>query len=180
MNYKAFSKTLLEVYNSLEIVCERIDKMVDNKASEGSTYGRTGNSLELFNSIINLTERKVNLINLKLRIEQSLIKLSPIEAKVLILKYVDRLTYKQISTLTNQNIRTTFRYVEKGIENFTKNIKLNGLTEEFIRNKYSEEKWLFQICEMNETSKSLDKENLCTIINKKDIVNIATKRALAL
>lgn len=182
MNYNAFSKTLLNIYNSLDAVCERLDKMVENKAMAGALgFGGGKNSLELFNNLINLSQRKINLINLKIRIEEALSKLKEKQAKVLILKFVDGLTFKQIASLTGQSIRNCFRVCDQGIESFSKLIKCDGLTEEKIENTYSEEKWIFQIYDRALVEKAADSNIYkAPFISGRDIARIASKKVISL
>lgn len=181
MNYNAFSKTLLNIYNSLDAVCERIDKMVENKAMAGA-LGDCGNRnpLELFNNLIDLSQRKLNLVNLKIRIERAFSRLKEKQAKVLILKYVDGLTFKQIANLTGQSIRNCFRLCDMGIENFGKIIKTDGLSEEKIENTYGDEKWIFQIYDKEMLEKHA--ENViykAPYITGRDIARIASKKVIS-
>ncbi len=180
MNYNAFGKTLLNVYNSLEDVCNRIDKMVENKAYSGAGFGyhTSHNPCDLFNSIIELSSRKVGLINLKLRIEQAISKVKPKVAKVLILRYVDRITAKQIAQLTSSSMRTVFRRLSEGVEQFCKNIKADGLNEEKVKELYKEEKWLFQISEVFSSDSKLDFIN--PVVEGKNIVKMATNQFLTI
>ena len=181
MNYNAFSKTLLNIYNSLDAVCERMDKMVESKAMAGALgFGGGKNSLELFNNLIDLSQRKINLVNLKLRIENALASLKEKQAKVLILKYIDGLTFKQIATLTGQSIRNCFRVCEQGIESFSKLIKCEGLTEEKIENTYTDEKWIFQIYDRELIAKNTENSIYkAPYISGKDIARIASKKVIA-
>lgn len=188
MEYKAFSKTLLNIYNSLNAVCERIDEMVEKKALNGAFYASGSqfrNPMELCNNLIDMSQRKINLINLKLRIESAITKLKQKEAKVLILKFVDRLTFSQIASLTNQCLRNCFRICENGIENFGKILKEEGLTEEKIFKNYADEKWIFQVYDFfcvekeSEAQKS-EKLTKAPALTKKDIVKIASKRVFCL
>lgn len=181
MNYNAFSKTLLNIYNSLDAVCERIDKMVDNKAMAGALgFGGGKNSLDLFNNLINLSQRKINLINLKIRIENAFSSLKEKQAKVLILKFVDGLTFKQIANLTGQSIRNCFRICEQAIENFSKYIKNEGLTEDKIENTYADEKWIFQIYDRELVERKTENTIYkAPYITSKDIARIASKKVIA-
>lgn len=188
MEYKAFSKTLLNIYNSLNAVCERIDEIVEKKALNGafiSGDGQFKNSMELFNNLIDTSQRKINLINLKIRIEDAITSLKQKEAKVLILKYVDRLTFAQIASLTNQSLRNCFRICDNAIENFGKLLKENGLTEEFISKTYAEEKWIFQVyyyyCNEKSAEKSKTENQVkLPVLTSKDIIKIANKKAICL
>lgn len=181
MNYNAFSKTLLNIYNSLDAVCERMDKMVENKAMAGALgFGGGKNSLELFNNLIDLSQRKINLINLKIRIENALASLKEKQAKVLILKFIDGLTFKQIASLTGQSLRNCFRVYEQGLSSFSKLIKLDGLTEERIEGTYADEKWIFQIYDRELVTKK-DESQVCKApyISGRDIARIASKKVIA-
>lgn len=182
MNYNAFSKTLLNIYNSLDAVCERIDKMVDNKAMAGALgFNENRNPLELFNNLIDLSQRKINLINLKIRIEQALSKLKEKQAKVLILKFVDGLTFKQIANLTGQSLRNCFRLCDMGVENFGKIIKTDGLSEEKIENSYAGEKWIFQIYDHEMMEKKAENTIFkATYLSSRDIAKIASKKVISL
>ena len=156
--------------------------MVENKAMAGALgFGGGKNSLELFNNLIDLSQRKINLINLKIRIENALSSLKEKQAKVLILKYVDGLTFKQIASLTGQSLRNCFRICEQGIESFSKLIKLEGLTEEKIENTYADEKWIFQIYDRELITKTAENTVYkAPYISGRDIARIASKKVIAI
>ena len=75
-NQKLWSKAILSSYNYLERLCNSIDKLVENMAvnsyfSTNLKYG--ANSVEdLSKKIINLSNRKIDYINLKVLTEQAL------------------------------------------------------------------------------------------------------------
>lgn len=142
-----WSKTILSVYRYLENISNAIDNLVRKKCIYSSFYncGRNTNTYDYTNKILELTERKVQLINLKVITEDILMELKPVERKILTLYYVDGIKNKELAELLGMSIRTLFRKKMLAINSFDKILKLKGYTDAKLSNMFSGEKWLNNI-----------------------------------
>ena len=132
-----WAKTILEVYKHLERATYIIDGTVDKISLMPEL---TINDLSA--KLINLTERKVNLINLKLIVEQLLSKCSPKHIRVLSLKYIQGLSASEIAEVMKVNSRTIFRLTNSALQEFVTNMKRSGFTANYLFKHLKKEKWI--------------------------------------
>jgi len=145
MELKVWSKTLLNVYGCLQKLTEEIDKIVLNFAlctgyinSDNKTYRDTQKILEL-------TERKITLINIKILIEKCLNKIDLKLCKLLVLKYVDKVSNENIAKALNVTNRTYFRKYLDAIESFASRLKFEGYTVEKLYKLVESEEWILDV-----------------------------------
>lgn len=155
---KIWSKTILNIYRYLERVSNAIDKIVMSRATN-SFY--TSSSNMAFNGvwnvsqdIINLTNRKVNLINLKLIIEKALSCIDENLAKVLIMNFVEKRTCYECAEILNVSIRTYFRKLNKALTSFSMALSRNKYDETYFDNMLESENWILEI--KNKITKNQD------------------------
>lgn len=155
MELKIWSKTFLNVYRSLEKITTAIDKIV-------LTSGLNENLDTYFvaNKIIELTDRKITLINLKLLIEKCLNSLNCSDTKLLMLKYVDRVKSEDIAQIFKVSSRTFFRKSNSAIKSFELSLKRKNLTPEKLQTMLKKEVWI------NDLYDRLYKQELLNVKNK--------------
>ncbi len=139
-----WSKTILSVYRYLENISNAIDNLVRKKCIYSSFYsvGRGNDVYDYANKIIALSERKVQLINLKVITEEALMRLKPTDRKILLMFYVDGMKNKQIADVLNMPLRTLFRRKMLAINSFDAALKAMGYTDVKLNEMFSDEKWL--------------------------------------
>ena len=142
METKNVFKNFLTIYKYLPTLISSIDKLVEVRCVNSSNYNfsflnTTDNQI---NAIMNLTERKVFLINLKVLIMTKprtflkvatntvLGELRPEYAKILILRFVDGFSAKSVSEKLGINLRTCFRRIDSALKSFT--AKMNEFIKE--------------------------------------------------
>ena len=141
-----WTKTLLSVYRYLERVCDAIDKIVMKNALgcadiTGQNYFQN-NIYSVSQRIIDLSERKVTLINLKVLVEDTLKCLNAKEAKVLIEKYVDDAKAQDIAQIHDISIRTVFRIINNAEKSFSARLRLQGWSDLKLRVMIKDEMWI--------------------------------------
>ena len=137
------SRALLTSYGHLETICGAIDKTVLNC---GIKSGNSYCSAEFIaEKIINLTERKKFLINLKVLIDKALSRTKKSFARVLLLKYVDQVDSTLASKILNVSTRTYFRQINTALELFWDSLTSMGYNTEKIFALISEENWIMDI-----------------------------------
>lgn len=135
-----WSKTLLLSYRHLEPLCGSIDKIIEKIGiSAGKMYDNAFSTLQ---KIIELSERKITLINLKLLIENTLSKIKKEKASILIRRFIDNITYKNLQEEYNTSLRTVFRKLNLALNSFSSHLLLNGFDDKKIENMVKRENWI--------------------------------------
>lgn len=155
---KTWSKTILSVYKYLEALSNSIDDLVVKKSINSAFYsnGRFDTAYETANKIMRLTDRKINLINLKVLIEDVLAVLPSKYRKVLILKYVDGVKGDDIALLMRVSNRTYFRFKNSAIEHFSKVLVSKGYNKQKLEEMFCGENWLNNLYRSNKEEIKLD------------------------
>ncbi|MGD9901021.1 MAG: hypothetical protein AB7S44_00595 [Spirochaetales bacterium] len=140
MELKIWSKTFLNAYRSLEKIVSAIDKIV-------LTSGLNSNMDVYYSAskIIELTDRKITLINLKLLIEDCLASLNCDDAKLLMLKYVDRVKSEDIAKVLDISTRTFFRRSNSSIKSFELALKGKNYSHKELKTMLSKEIWIMDL-----------------------------------
>ena len=143
MKGRVWVKTILQSYNFIARVNRTIDKQVADRSvmSHLFSFGYQ-DTLSLMESIIDLIERKQNLLKLKELVEDGFNFINPEHAKALMLTYIDEYNIDDISTLLNLSKRTLQRKINKALSEMFYFFNKNGYTIEYIEKKYEQEKWL--------------------------------------
>ena len=155
-----WTKTLLSVYRYLERVCDAIDKIVMKNALgcadiTGQNYFQN-NIYSVSQRILDLSERKVTLINLKVLIEDILRCLNAKEAKILIERYVDDSKAQDIAQMHNISIRTVFRIINNAEKSFSARLRFQGWSDWKLRVMIKDEMWIKNV--FNQFSKKVPKD----------------------
>ncbi len=153
---EVWGKTLIGLYRHLGTMANSIDNLIKrigvNSAFNHSIYNST---IADSNKIIELTERKIKIINLKVIIEKALNKLKINDFRILSLAYVDCVNYKKVQEILNISERTFFRRKELAIARFSCNLSELGFNAEKLNDYLKNENWIknayFQV--INSTAK---------------------------
>jgi len=149
---KTWSKTILSVYKYLEALSNSIDELVLKKSINSAFYnnGRFNSSCyDCANKIMQLTERKVNLINIKVLVDDTLSKMPLKYRQLLALSYIDNAKSEDIAEIMHISIRTFFRKKNEALNSFAKNLILQGYSKEKLENMFCGEHWLKNLYDKN-------------------------------
>lgn len=168
-----WTKTLLKVYRYLERICGAIDKIIMQSALNSSNIlGQNyfyNNVYSITQKLIDLSDRKVTLINLKILIEDVLKGLDENDAQLLIEKYFDDNKFKDIAEKRGVSIRTIFRKVEVAEINFSKRLNMLGYNDLRLEEFLAKENWIMQVhdrlCDANEEDFSLSNAYLAKAVS---------------
>ncbi len=143
MNMEIWCKSFLSIYNIIPNLTNSIDKLINVKsvASSGFCLTSTSSTYAQLENIAILTQKKVNLINLKLLCDEVLLEMNNASAKLIMLKYIDGLACEEILKLTALTRRTYFRKLKKALKDFelrlyTKILKNNVLYKNFVNDSF--------------------------------------------
>lgn len=122
MNTKNWCKSFLSIYNIIPSLIKSIDKLVYLKSINSSNFysSCTEDTYSQVDKIAELTQRKVNLINLKVLADETLLELEDEKRKLLILRFIDNLECKKCIELSGMPRRSYFRALNKAVEDFEK------------------------------------------------------------
>lgn len=145
---KNWSNTALVAYSLLPKIVKEIDKGVKNRvnASFQSRHLKMGISTEqLINEILDMTEEKRKIVNLRYIVSQALEKMSDQNRDMLIARIVNHKTFQTIADETKTSIRTVFRKVAAAEDEFEHSLKCAGYTQEWFAREYGNDKYIAPI-----------------------------------
>lgn len=149
MKSNIWGKTILTVYKHLDRVSNSIDKVVKENAF--SSFYFAGNNqaknsvMAVAERIIDLTERKKKLINLRVLADKALLECDRQAAKILIERYMDGDSSAEIANRYNLNIRTYFRHLLAAEERFCQIMAKYGYGDKKLREYLKDEKWIMDV-----------------------------------
>ena len=151
MKTNIWGKTILTIYKYLDRVSASIDKLVKQNAFNsfyfvGANQSQNG-VMEVADRILELTERKKKLINLRVLADKALLECDRGSAQILIERYMDGDNSQEIADRHNLNIRTYFRHLFAAEEKFCKNMASFGFDGVKLKNYLAGEKWIMEIYE---------------------------------
>ena len=168
MQNHVWGKTLLSVYRYLDRIADAIDNIIEKQAVQTSSMlgsdALTHNTLALANRIIDLSERKVKLINIKLLTEKALSSIDEKGAKILIMKYFDNASCEDILTALSLSRRTYFRRIGEMEAAFEASCSQFGFPMERLDSYLAGEVWILNVkasFEKGTVAKPLEREKIC-------------------
>ena len=149
MELKIWARTILTVQRHIAKVVKALDDIVYKRALS-SIFVTTKNLMEqsseaVSNFIINMSQTKINLINLNTICVNTLKTIDKTCAKILILKHIDGRTSGEISKLLQISERTYFRKLNKAYDNFAQCLCEQGFDEGYFKEKFSDEGWIMEV-----------------------------------
>ena len=166
-----WSKTVLGVYRYLPRVTYAFDKIVKTRAYN-SFYGSSNNPgfndvMNISNAILDLTERKITLINLKLIVEKALKSINSELAKILVLKFIDGKKSTEIAEKFGFCLRTFFRKINTALVSFKKALNRLGYDDLKLFDMLKNEKWILEVYRAYE-SENWESDNLIDNVDFED------------
>lgn len=162
MEQKIWSKTLLTCYCCLEKISDAIDHLVYLNSINSSKMNT--DAFSCVNKILELTERKKSIINLKVITENALSQIEPMNARILILRYFDKVKTENCAKILNLSKRTYFRKLKSAIDSFSCKLNSLGYTTQKINSLTKNEIWI------NDLYNSIYKQELSKTLNHKNDV----------
>ncbi len=163
MKVKILVKSLLDAYKYLGRIVESIDKQVIDKGMNSHYTIGFSETLDTFNLVIELVERKRRLCCLKYLIEEGLVSIPQKSAKLLTLRYFDCMNDSEIGRFLKQSKRTIQRLMEKACGEFYLSLVNKGYNYINLKEYLKGEKWLSHI--FKENNKKSRKEKIEKLTN---------------
>ncbi len=153
---KNWSNTALVAYSLLPKIAKQLDNAILNRIRAGfqSKHLQSGVSTQrLLNEIIELTEEKRKIVNLRYIVNNALKQLDDEEKSILNERINDKKTYKEIAKEYGIALRTAFRRVDIAENHFAKALKNDGYGESWLAKEYSNDKYIYSIYKRIENEK---------------------------
>lgn len=148
-NNTNWSKTILGVYRYLPRVTYAYDNLVKSRAYNSNATNSFllgfNDIMKVANSIIDLTERKNNLINLKVITDNMLRHIDLQSAKILVMKFIDGKKSNEIASLLHLGKRTYFRKLNYALESFASMLTRFNYTDSRLEDMLKDEKWIIRL-----------------------------------
>ncbi len=149
MKTNVWAKTILTSYRYLDRIANVLDEMIERKGLNsynvsGINYSNN-NIFTLAEKLIDLSERKVTLINLKVLTEKALAKCGEKSAVLLIEKYIDCRKNEDIAERNSLSYRTFFRRLTLAEEKFESVLENLGFSDEDLEIFLEKEAWIGEI-----------------------------------
>lgn len=145
MQNHIWARTILTSYRFLERITGALDQIIEKKALASSWATGVDGTLEVTDKIIELSERKVKLINLKLLTEGALQKMNEKDAQILIARYFDNLAPEEIMQRYSISRRSFFRHVQDGEAAFELACATLGYPIPKLESYLESEEWIKQV-----------------------------------
>ncbi len=167
-----WTKTLLSVYRYLERISGSIDKIILRNALNCRDVGGQNyffnNTYNVSQRIINLSERKVTLINLKVLIEDTLREINKKDAQLLISKFFNGEKIKDICASYNLSTRTAFRKIDSAVSAFASRLVMKGYNAFKIEEMLKNEGWINNVY-LRLSSKNIEEIELSNLFLAKAV-----------
>lgn len=145
---KSWSNTALVAYTLLPKIAQELNFGIENrvKSSFQSKHLKMGVSTEqLIGEIIDLTEQRRKIVNLRFIVSKALEKMKTDSRAVLVDRVLKKKTFQQIAEEQKVSLRTVFRRVAVAEEEFAHNLSRCGYTETWLEREYGQDKYIAQI-----------------------------------
>lgn len=167
-NQKLWGKVILSSYNYLKRLCDSIDCLIENTAvnSYYNFNNLNGNSIEnIAKNIISYSNRKIDYINLKIITEKALKTLPKQYAKILILKFIQKIHIEELCNLLHISKRACYRKLDTAIKLFISSLNCLGYTIEKLELDYSSDPFIKSVLKLIEKNNYLMQEKADVISN---------------
>ena len=119
-----WAKCVIMSYRYLERMCGAIDKQIEMLATRSyissSAWEQLNSVHNVSKKIIDLSQKKIDYINLKVLTEKILESMNKNLSKILILKHIKNVKASEISAVLKITDRTLFRKINSALEEFAK------------------------------------------------------------
>ena len=138
------SETLVKVYRLLIKKCNAIDKFIKNHAFYFGPSTNEYDALDVYNNIIDLMERKNQLINLKIILDKAINSLKEKDKKIIYIKTFYNLPMTEICEVLSLKERTAFRRIEGAYYNLAEALNSSKYLNK-LESILEKEEWIREI-----------------------------------
>jgi len=107
-------KSFLSIYRIIPNLADCVDRLVEIKASSFNHF----DTMTEMENMIDLQQKKVNLINLKVLTDEVILEMNQKKSKALIFRFIDGIDNKKAAMLLKMSRRTYYRLLECALKEF--------------------------------------------------------------
>ena len=179
MKSEQWGKAILAAYRNLEPICNILDDLVLKKGVKSREAGfDTDGTIKVMEGMIELTERKIKFINLKLIIENTIKVMEENISKYLVFRFMDCFSYQTIAKMTDSSLRTAQRRVAKALTKFGHTLKSLGFGGAYLEEKYGNEPLILGVLDQFSKDKRLAKPTERNVKLKTDAVFFSPRMSM--
>lgn len=146
----AWTKTLLSSLCYIKSVCCQIDGALLRRAAVitgiNSSYdGEFDSTLTQIGKVVSLIEKKKRTIRLFTMSKEVLSRMLVTYRKSLLLKFNTKKSGKEVEGLLGCTMRSFFRYIREGLNQFTAIRERLGYSDEYLDGLYKDDKWVMRL-----------------------------------
>lgn len=143
---KFWIKTLFSSFSTLPEIIKTIDKIIELQASSTSfvadIYNKERSVYHQVEKVINLSERKNNLLNIYIMIKELYKMLDDESVEIIEKKYLYNYSIEELSRELDVSSRTIYRKLDKIIDKTYECCKKKNWSLQFIESQLRDEEWL--------------------------------------
>lgn len=143
---KFWIKTLFGAYSTLPEIIKTIDKIIELQASSVSfvsdIYNKEGSAFDQMEKVINLSERKNNLLNIYLMVKNLYQSLSAESVEIIEKKYLYGYSVDDLARDLGVSSRTIYRKVDKIVDDVFNFCRKKNWSLKFIESQLKDEGWI--------------------------------------
>lgn len=145
---KNWSNTVLVAYSLLPKIVRELNFGVKTRVNSAfqSRHLKMGiSNEELIGEILELTDEKRKIVNLRFVVQDALERLSTAEKNILVARIIEKKTFQAISEEFGISLRTVFRRVNAAEEAYASALYRAGFTEDWFEREYANDKYISPI-----------------------------------
>ena len=150
MELKKWAKTLLTSYSTFETIAGALDKYIEARAfasmQTNIMNAEVNKTMCVYNDMARLMAQKIDLINLKVLVDNILDAMKPKFARCLALKYFDGLCIEECAEVLEISPRSVARFLALGIEAMVALLRQFGYDEHKLVRICGANKWIVDFC----------------------------------
>lgn len=134
-------ETLVKIYRSFDKRCRILDNLIHNHAYYCGPYADDYGAVDVYNDILSFMERKNQLINIKLIMDQAIKNLPADDQQVIYAKTRCNISMTDFCRVLGVKSRTAFRRIERAYANLTDVINRSKYVDKLSKTIEKEE-WI--------------------------------------
>lgn len=138
------SEAIVKVYRLLNKKCKAIDTYIKNHAYCFSNDVSECSAMDVCNNIIDLIERKNQLINFKIIVDSAIKKLNEEDKKILYIKMNYSISMEEFCAILHFKERTAFRRIERAFKDLADSLN-NSKYIDKLTHIMSHEEWISSV-----------------------------------
>ena len=144
--FKFWIKTLFSSFSTLPEIIKTVDKIIELQASSTSfvsdIYNAEKSAYKQVEKVINLSERKNNLLNIYIMVKELYKRLDGESVEIIEKKYLYNYSIDEVARDMGFSSRTIYRKIDKIVDSVYDQCRQKNWSLEFIESQLKDEDWI--------------------------------------